>query len=385
MFAVGLSLALTSLADNDAVADAALPTPAGAPTVFMDDASIVKSPSNWSMTGPPGSMAMEAVFVGSYFRVKFNGTGIDIHVDTAGLLEYPWVGYRLDDVKDTIFHLSAEQKVIQIGGLTAGDHSLFVYYHARNNYNLKDTWADAQKLGVLGLSISGGRGILPLAPRPLKGILYGDSITAGLACGAAPGVACADKHINGATASYAYFLGNGLNAEYDQTGCGGDGWTKGGVGGFPGFRDSWNFKKAKVARDLSHHDFATIYHGYNDAGSVPIVSAMLGSLRSANAKMWIFVMVPFSGRGKAAIVEGVADYLSKHSTETKIKVIDTSGERIKTSDGIHPTPEGAEVLAQFMISAIQGCLGPEAMTARPVGPRSSSTTQTTSGGVSTPR
>jgi len=384
IFAIGLSLALTSMVANGILADPGIPKPPDAPTVFMDDVHIVKSPSNWSMTGTAGSMAMEAVFVGSYFRIKFNGTGIDIHVDTAGLSEYPWVGYRIDDGKDTISQLTADQKVIKIGGLAAADHSLFVYYHARNNYNQKDTWADAQKFRVMGLSISGGRGILPSAPRPLKGILYGDSITAGLACGAPPGVACADNHINGATSSYAYFLGNGLNAEYDQAGCGADGWTKGGVGGFPGFRDSWNYKKAKVTRDLSQHDFVTIYHGYNDAGSEAIVSAMMGSLRGANAKMWIFVMVPFSGRGKTAIVKGVADYISQHPTESKIKVIDTSGVRIKTSDGIHPTPEGAEILAKFMISAIREFLGPEATT-RTATSRPAPAPRTTSGNLSTPR
>jgi lysophospholipase L1-like esterase len=304
------------------------------------------------------------VFVGSYLRVKFHGTGVDIHVDTAGLSEYPWVGYRIDDGEDSVNLLTADQKVIRISRLPVGEHSLFVFYHARNNFNQRNTWADAQKLRILSLAFFGGRGILPSTARPLKGILYGDSITAGLACGAAPGVRCSDKYVNGATASYAYFLGNGLNADYDQAGCGGDGWTKGGVGGFPGFQNGWNYKKAGVARDLSQHDFVTIYHGCND-GKVPdsVVSSMMEKLRSANSNMWIFVMVPFSGRNKVAIVNGVADHLSKHPAETRIKVIDTSGVRIKTADGIHPTPAGAEVLAKFMTSSIKEYLAGESKTA----------------------
>jgi hypothetical protein len=352
----------------------------------MDNVNLIKSPSNWSMTGTPGSMAMEAVFVGSYFRAKFNGTGLDIHVDTAGLLEYPWVGYRIDNGADSINKLTPGQKVIRIAGLAAGDHTVFVFYHARNNYNQKDTWADAQKLRILSVTCVGGRGILPSTPRPLKGILYGDSITAGLACGAAPGVLCDDKHTNGSTGSYAYFLGNGLNAEYDQAGCGGDGWTNGGVGGFPCFRDAWNYKKAGVARDLSQHDFVTIYHGYND-GKVQdsVVSSMMGKLRAANANMWIFPMVPFSGRNKTAIVNGVADYLSSHPTERKIKVIDTSGVRIKTSDGIHPTPAGGETLANFMVSAIKGHLANESKPEPAGSSLPGSTSQKTSGSASMPR
>ncbi len=327
---------------------------AQAATVSMDNTQIVRSPSNWHLTGQPGAMAMEAVFVGSYFRATFDGTGVDILVDTTGLQEYPWVGTRIDGGKDSIARLESGQQHIRIAGLAPGKHTLFAFYHARNNFNVPGTWADAQKLRITGLVFTGGTGILPTAARPRKGILYGDSITAGLALGAEPGVKCLDRHINGSIGSYAYHLAHGLDAEYDQAGCGADGWTKGGVGGFPAFPVAWNQKKAGIERDLSHHDFVTIYHGYNDGNvTAPVVTAMLERLRGANATMWIFPMIPFSGRCKAGIEGGVAAYLAAHPNERKIAVIDTTGAKIACSDGIHPTPAGSIVLADLMIAKIK--------------------------------
>lgn len=349
------ALIIGSLMLGASAAEDARPSTAATTTaVSMDAPQLVTSPSNWNLTGKPGAMAMEAVFVGSYFRATFDGTGVDILVDTSGLKEYPWVGTRIDEGKDVIAKLEPEQKSIRIADLAPGKHTLFVFYHARNDFNVPGTWADAQKLRITGLEFSGGKGILPTAARPLKGILYGDSITAGLALGAAPGVKCLDKYINGSIGSYAYYLANGLNAEYDQAGCGADGWNKGGVGNFPAFSTAWNLKKQGVVRDLSHHDFATIYHGYNEGKvSGSVVTAMLEKLRGANATMWIFPMIPFSGRCKAGIESGVAAYLTAHPQEKKIVIIDTTGAKIVCSDGIHPTPAGSIVLADLMIAKIK--------------------------------
>ena len=94
---LGALIVMNMILGASAAEDARPSTAAATTAVSMDDPQLVTSPSNWNLTGKPGAMAMEAVFVGSYFRATFDGTGVDILVDTSGLKEYPWVGTRIDE------------------------------------------------------------------------------------------------------------------------------------------------------------------------------------------------------------------------------------------------------------------------------------------------
>lgn len=315
-------------------------------TIYCDSASIIKSPSNWHLTGTSGSQAAETVWPGSYMRLRFDGTAIAINVDTTGLSAYPWVFYQIDAGTPVVAKLTAGQTVINITGLSSGAHELNVIYQAKDNYNQANTWGDAQKLRILSFLPSGGTGVLsaPTA-RPRKAIIYGDSITAGLSVTAPPGVTTA-LGINAATASYANHIGIGLNAEFDQAGCGADGWTVGGVGGFPALPSGWNLKKPGISRDISMHDYIVTIHGYND-GVTDIASSVitnwLTSVRAVNTTGWIFLCVPFSGRQRGSITTGVANYITANPSETKIKVIDlgstfyqSQSNGYYTTDGIHP-------------------------------------------------
>jgi hypothetical protein len=315
-------------------------------TIYCDSASIIKSPSNWHLTGTAGSQAAETVWPGSYMRLRFDGTAIAINVDTTGLSSYPWVFYQIDAGTQVVAKLTSGQTVINITGLSSGAHELNLIYQAKDDYNQAGTWGDAQKLRILSFLPSGGTGVLSApAARPKKAIIYGDSITAGLAVTAPPGVTTA-VGVNAATASYANHIGIGLDAEFDQAGCGADGWTVGGVGGFPSLPSGWNLKKPSISRDISTHDYIVTIHGYND-GATDIASSVitnwLTAVRAVNTTGWIFLCVPFSGRQRGSITTGAANYITANPSETKIKVIDlgstfyqavTSG--YYTTDGIHP-------------------------------------------------
>lgn len=326
-------------------------------TIYCDNSNIVRSPSNWNLVGTAGSMSAETVWPGSYMRLRFNGTAIAINVNTTGLSAYPWVLTQVDSNNPTVAKLTAGQTVINITGLSNGDHELNVIYQAKDNYDQAGTWGDAQKLVITSFLPSGGTGVLSLSPRPKKAIIYGDSITAGLAVTVPPGVATV-INTNAATASYANHIGIGLNAEFDQAGCGADGWTVGGVGGFPSLPNSWNLKKPGISRSLASHNYVVVLHGYNDGASdinSSIVTNWITSVR-ATTTAWIFICVPFSGRQRGAITTGVANYIAANPSETKVKVIDLGSTFYQaaqsgyyTTDGIHPNSwQGGRLAAAYL-------------------------------------
>ena len=312
---------------------------------YPDNVNIIKSPTNWHFTGTPGSQAAETVWPGSYMRFRFNGTGININVDTTGLLAFPWVRYQVDTNTPTVSLLTSGQTVINITGLSAGDHEILIDYEAKNNFNQSGTWGDNQKLRIVSF---GGATLLPATgQRPKRAILYGDSITAGLAItgNQPPAIFTTTQGAAAASASYGNHVGIGLDAEFDQAGCGGDGWSVGGVGGFPSLINGWNLKKPGINRDMTVYDYIVTFMGYNDGttDNTGNITTWLGNVRAANPTAWIFLCVPFSGRQRTSITNGVANYLTANPSETKIKVIDLGstiyqgvGSGYFTTDGIHP-------------------------------------------------
>lgn len=327
-------------------------------TFYCDNANIIKSPTNWNMTGAAGLQSAETIWPGSYMRFRFNGTAININVSTTGLSVYPWVFYQVDNLNPVISLLTAGQTAIPITGLSAGNHEVNVIYQAKDNYNQANTWGDAQKLVIRSFSPSGGTGLLaaPTA-RPKKAIIYGDSITAGLAVSAPPGVGAASG-TSAATGSYANHIGVALNAEFDQAGCGGDGWSVGGVGGFPSLVNGWNLVKPGVSRSLASHDYIVVIHGYNDGPtdiSSTIITNWIAAVR-ATTQARIFLCVPFSGRQRGAITTGVANYITTNPSETKLHAIDlgpgfyaADQSGYYTTDGVHPNSwQGGRLAAAYI-------------------------------------
>jgi len=300
------------------------------------DPHLLASPQNWHVADG----AMETVWPGSYVRLRFNGTELEIGVDTTDLTALPTVFYQVDAGEPVNVRLAAEQKAIRIEKLPAGDHELMLIYQAKANCRQDNTWGDAQKLRLTHFQAGGGSGILePPAARPKRAIIYGDSITEGLAVGA-PVIG------NAAQWSYANHLMNALDAEFDQAGIGGGGWGVNGVGGFPPLPAHWNLKKPAVPRDVSVYDYICTNHGYNDgsaADRTDTVAKWLADVRTVNARAAIFLIVPFSGRQRQSITSGAAKYQRANPADNRVFVIDLgdgfyqSVARGYTAEGIHPT------------------------------------------------
>lgn len=327
-------------------------------TFYCDNANIIKSPTNWNMVGAAGSQSAETVWPGSYMRLRFNGTSIAINISTAGLSAYPWVFYQIDSSNPVVALVAAGQTVISVTGLSAGDHELNIIYQAKNNYGQAGTWGDAQKLVITSFTPSGGTGILasPVA-RPKRAIIYGDSITAGLAVTVPPAVG-ATSGSAAATGSYANHIGVALDSEFDQAGCGGDGWVSGGVGGFPSLVSGWNLIKPGVSRSLANHDYIIVVHGYNDGStdiSPSVITNWITAVR-ATTQARIFLCVPFSGRQRGAITTGAANYITANPSESKLHVIDLGSGFYQavqsgyyTTDGIHPNSwQGGRLAAAYI-------------------------------------
>jgi hypothetical protein len=337
--------------------------------IYCDNSSIIKSPTNWNMLGTAGSMSAETVWPGSYMRFRFNGTAITLNVSTTGLSAYPWVFYQVDAQNPVVTKLTAGQTSISVTGLSAGDHELNLIYQAKDSTSQPNTWGDAQKLVISSFVVIGGTGILSsLAARPKKAIIYGDSITAGLSVTAPSGVVTSSG-TNAATASYANHIGIALNAEFDQAGCGGDGWNDPGVGGFPRFIDAWNLIKPGVSRSLANHDYIVVLHGYNDGAtdmSSSIVTNWITAAR-ATTQARIFLCIPFSGRQRGAITTGAANYITANPSESKLHVVDLGStfyaaiqSGYYTVDGIHPNSWQHGRLAAAYIGGMVDNLTPAA-------------------------
>ena len=330
---------------------------------YLSDSRIAKSPQNWC--NPTVSTTFETVYPGSYFRLSFTGTGITINVDVSGLSAYPWVSYFVDSSNRVSQLLTNSTTSIVISGLADTQHDLLFVYNAKNNYNQANTWNNSQKLVITSLILSGSNPSFDSlsasnALRTLKGILYGDSITAGLATDT--GALAASSGNAAATSSYAWELGNVLDAEFDQCGCGSNGWTTAGVGSFPSFPNEWNLIKQGVSRDLSSYDFVTVFHGYNDGGSdisQSIITNWLTAFRAVSSA-WVFIIVPFSGRQRNVLTSAVAAF-----NDAKVKLIDLGNDWYQntqsglfTTDNIHPNSYQSGRLAAEMGRQINYWLRP---------------------------
>lgn len=340
----GAALAVLAIAVSPAFAAENLQRVSGG------DPHLLASPQNWHVTNG----AMETVWPGSYVRLRFNGTELEIGVDPTGLTAFPTVFYQVDAGEPVNVRLTAEQKAIRIEKLAAGDHELMLIYQAKGNCRQDNTWGDAQKLRLTHFQAGGGSGVLePPAARPKRAIIYGDSITEGLSIG---GVG------NAAQWSYANHLMNAMDAEFDQAGIGGGAWGWAGVGGFPPLPAHWNLKKSGVPRDVSVYDYICTNHGYNDgvtADRTDTVAKWLADVRKVNTHAAIFLIVPFSGRQRQSLTSGAAKYQRDNPADKRVFVIDLgdgfyqSVSRAYTTEGIHPNIAQGGRLAGAIAGLIQ--------------------------------
>lgn len=345
--------------------------------VSVDDSNLVWSPYNWKFSGT--SYAQTAAG-GSYVKIAFTGDTLGINVDTTAL---DGAGYDPANIKVHAYIDGATTPISKTladavsntvtfsNSLTPGNHYARIMLSATQQFNNRWTSGAPNSLRITGIQLNTSGTVndlstTPLAQKPRKILIYGDSITEGIG---------ASQFEN----SYAAIMATDLNAEYGQVGYGKLGWGQTGWGNVTQFYDSntptassWRNYYFGAARLVGNDptqgfidgvpDAVFVNMGTNDAtfgtptGQVRSeTTAWLTEVRQAvGIRPELFVISPF-GFGtpskaayKSALLGGVTDYLADHS-DSRVLTLDLGTDGYNTlqsnsSDGTHPNDTGAALL-----------------------------------------
>ena len=343
------------------------------PIVPGSSSNLKFSPYNWrinnniAITNNPGA----------YLNSSFAGTNLKLVVDTSSLVSsgvpagyYPKIRWSIDDNSWQSATLNSSNNTIILGaGLTNTEHKLKLYFLGID-YTLNRWSSETGALKIVRLDSSATSSLVP-SLKPKKLIIYGDSITEGLAI--------EGSKLSNSMASYAALVGEGFNAEYGQIGFGGQGWTVAGTGSVPKFTETWNNYSSSTSRLIAGKlspvpDYLIVLHGTNDALAAPpatdgdvtkAVSNWLTAARvAAGNECEIFVVSPFGLFKNSAISLGVSNYLSlSGDSKTSFVGLGVSASTGLTSfalglnafstDGIHPNIFNSVRLAPIIISEIR--------------------------------
>lgn len=343
------------------------------PPILPSSANVSLSPYNWrivngvAITNNPGA----------YLNCTFNGTSLSLTSDNTALIaasaaatSYPKIRWSIDNAAWQNATLgSSSTNTVLASGLSAGEHQLKLYFLGID-YNLNRWTTETGFLKIVNL-LPESTSVSQPAVKTKKVIIYGDSITEGLAIESSSPVTG-----NISVLSYAALVGEGLNAEYGQIGFGGQGWTFGGTGNTPPFSDTWDKYLASTTRLVAGKllpmpDYLIVVHGTNDALANPAatdaavtsaVTIWLTNARSAvNSHCKIVVASPFGGFKTSAIALGVSNYKSA-SGDNNTSFVDLGQDASLTSfalgssqfstDGIHPNVYNSSRLAAKLSNQI---------------------------------
>jgi hypothetical protein len=166
--------------------------------------------------------------------------------------------------------------------------------------------------------------------------------------------------------SSAWFVGQGMAAEYGVLGYGSQGWENAGAGGIPNFPTAWASHTTGRPRTWTGIDYYFVMHGYNGITTQGDVQSWISAARATlGATCWIFVVCAPSGKAAAVTAAAVAAYKAATPTDTKVALIDYSDRISLTSfnnavgaafyeaiDGVHPLEfANAEIAASIVDKA----------------------------------
>ena len=176
------------------VADAVSTPPAGA-VIPMNDAAILYSPFNWSVT----STGAQTINAGAYLKVLFTGTSVSICTATADdAAPYPEIVARVDGgpwVTETVgpvdrskagWGLSRSEVEALRGPVFAVATGLLAHRHllelvVKSTTETKSRWSSSQTMvSLTGLVLDPNAGVFAPVRKPYNILIYGDSITEGV-------------------------------------------------------------------------------------------------------------------------------------------------------------------------------------------------------------
>lgn len=350
--------------------------------VSVADPNITYSPYNWYRSG---SEYAQTPNPGAYLKMGFTGTSLSVGIDVSSFTsanipaaQYPVVRYSVDGGPATTLQLTATTKTLECAkGLKAGNHSLLLQYVA--GYVFLDFWTPINVLKVTGFTLDDSAMSAPPSgpnePQKRYALFLGDSITNGdddiatFAGGITNAVDTQD-----ATIGYPSVVAAATKAEYGVVAYGGASWDSTAADGHtPGLMTFWSMFDKEHSRLVPSTggylpgpkfspipDDIYINMGENRPPHGDDVPKLLEALRVAsNPNTHIFVIIPFSGRAREPLMDGLGQYREDATRDKNVFVIDLGDNpylpvgraTMFSVDGQHPLAAlhaqlGAQIVAE---------------------------------------
>ena len=331
-------------------------------TIAANDSNIVYSPYNWEV----GSSYAGTIYAGAYFTVLIGtATAATLNFDaTFNVGDVPEIWWRADQGPWTMVILGTGNQAVTItSALNADWQKHFIEVVVKGFPAFQNRWTSASQL-VRFVNIAttpSNIATLPLTKRSLSAIIYGDSITEGIASAHAIGSTSPEATAYDALACYSYLLRDAIGIEIGVVGLAGTGWLSDGSGtqGAPSFANNWNFMRAGVTRALSPApDLIVINQGNNDGANniVSTATATLNSLLAATpATTLIAVIRPFGGNQATNLQAAIAACASP----ARVSYVDSAGWWVAadSSDSTHPWGYAHQSIVRQLAQALRVVLG----------------------------
>lgn len=354
---------------------------AGTVQVAYNNASVYYSPSNWDDRGT----FMSSANPGAYAKVAFSGTSIAVKVDVSAMASaslpsgsYPIVRTVIDNVAFVDTQLTSAGNPITRSGLTAGAHTLDVYFLAAD-INNGDRWVTpVNAVRITGFTLDSGASVSAVSKRSKTALFFGDSIWEGYL---AAGTVTTQPVGNNNLLTTVPAIAKAFDAEYGVIAFSGQGYQQAGNNGavaFPSAYASYSSGRSRLVGGLFSPapDFIFVQHGTNGTTTQANVQAMIANLRAAAPSARIMMIVPANGSARTQITAAVAAVASP-----TVNLIDIGsgyaagiaafggGANLYSLDGLHPNPlSNAQVGAANtrVIQAVLDSAAPPVLTARTV-------------------
>jgi len=340
-------------------------------TITPTDANIVYSPGNWSVT----SARAKTVNPGAYLRTLVADadetiTAITLHLALTGTsndTDPATLAVRIDGSDWQRLPVAATLTPTIPTYAAAWNRHLIEIVMDAHQSDKHGIWTCDDAVQITGIEVNTTGAITyPVQARPLRGLVFGDSIVAGvntLGLGDGPG----DSNI----LDWSYLIGPMLDAEVGVVAWGGQGYGKQGTYAVPVLPDSMTSLWSPTAtdpgptRDLTGYDFVLVAEGTNDGATdeatmLTNVAAVFDTLISQCDPTTVIAAVrPFNGSGIPTTVSNLQAGIAACSEPARVQWIDTTGwwDTSQAADGLHPYGYAhAAQLAPHLAAQVAGLL-----------------------------
>lgn len=340
----------------------------GPVTIAVTDTNLYFSPFTWYSDGA-GALGANNINASSTFAwcnvrggyMRFKATvgasgSIKLNVNTASLNGLtagacPTIAWSIDGGAEQTSLLAYNASATQItlaSSMSAGTYEVFLYHRSVYITQQGDYWTTpSNRVQVTGLELSAGASLETLTPSSKTMIVFGDSITEG------------DLSVSGTRSAssqnanqvYGWYLAKALGAEVGIRGFYGETWSS-----WSKLYNYANGKSMLVGGEFpSQPNYVLINMGENGGSDSSTITTDLAALRVMAPNAIIFLNVPFSGTGRAAI--------SAATLPSNAYLIDlalpwtSSGDTWWSYDGQHPNARGHAEIGARLAAAINAAIG----------------------------